>query len=302
MGLIKPRYMIAIFGRLSPRHNYGSIDVEQPFADKASAERFARAISRYLPTTDPGELTLAWVCVYTYAVSERASIMGHGPSGLLPILRPGRRRGQTPRDPAGVLRGTTRGAGGGAAVKVDRAKLRALVHVEVHTEPEDDQIEGFAAATDNPEEDRKLCALIRDEIARGNEWAWCVVGTEVEYLGYQVASYVGMTSYLWAYNPNPEAAWRADNYEQELTSAVEALALRLESMTDRDAALASIASIEAELVAIADKPEPVLVVEYDIEGLSEPEIETLTCAALAQGEDLDIAARVTYRIPLKVQS
>lgn len=137
-------------------------------------------------------------------------------------------------------------------MKVDRAKLRTLVTLTVGVEPEPDSIEGFACATDDPDADARLCALIHNERDRGNEWAWCVVGVEVAYNGYQGASYLGGTSYLWEYSPDPAAAWRADNYDQQLDEAIEDLAQRIEHLTDRDAARAKIARIEADCAEVRE--------------------------------------------------
>jgi len=64
--------------------------------------------------------------------------------------------------------------------------------------PEDAQIEGNCSAVD-PETDKQTAQWIRDQLERGNEWAWCMVrvtavlvSDDLELTGY---AYLGCCSY-----------------------------------------------------------------------------------------------------------
>ena len=68
MGLSNTRYVVTVYGRLDRESPLGTIDVSQSFTSKSKAERFARAISWYLPRgQSSGGCVLAWVLVYALA-------------------------------------------------------------------------------------------------------------------------------------------------------------------------------------------------------------------------------------------
>lgn len=81
-----------------------------------------------------------------------------------------------------------------------RKLTEADVTFTIECEHEEEPIEGNASAID-PETDAETCKWIRDQLDRGNEWAWCSVkvtaklktaSTLVELEG---ADYLGCCSY-----------------------------------------------------------------------------------------------------------
>jgi hypothetical protein len=78
--------------------------------------------------------------------------------------------------------------------KLTRESLAKLATVTLRCEPEDVEIEGNASAI-SPEEDAKTYAWIRDQLARGNEWAWCYVVATVEYDGLTATDSLSCCSY-----------------------------------------------------------------------------------------------------------
>ena len=74
--MAKARYIVSVCFSpwLESMHGY-KISVDQPFTSKVAAERFAFAISNYLPKPDPDlhdGITMAWVLVYAMPATERA--------------------------------------------------------------------------------------------------------------------------------------------------------------------------------------------------------------------------------------
>ena len=76
--------------------------------------------------------------------------------------------------------------------------VRALTEDEVEFSidcvPEDIPIRGNASAFDE-ETDAQVEKDIRDQLARGNEWAWCVVRVTARWAGYEGYDYLGGCSY-----------------------------------------------------------------------------------------------------------
>ena len=76
--------------------------------------------------------------------------------------------------------------------------VRALTEDEVEFAidcvPEDIPIQGNASAVDE-ETDAQVEKEIRDQIAHGNEWAWCVVRLTARWAGYEGYDYLGGCSY-----------------------------------------------------------------------------------------------------------
>lgn len=68
--------------------------------------------------------------------------------------------------------------------------------IELVCEPEQERIEGNCSAID-PQTDREQEQWVRDQLAQGNEWAWCTVAVHVS-LGddFTGSDYLGCCSYL----------------------------------------------------------------------------------------------------------
>lgn len=78
--------------------------------------------------------------------------------------------------------------------KLTRESLAKLATVTLRCEPEDVEIEGNASAI-GPKEDAETYAWIRDQLARGNDWAWCHVVVTAEYDGLTASDSLGCCSY-----------------------------------------------------------------------------------------------------------
>jgi hypothetical protein len=64
----------------------------------------------------------------------------------------------------------------------------------IEHEPEDEPIDGNASAIDD-ETDRKVVKWIRDQLRRGNSWAWCKVKVSAAWNGFIGSDYLGCCSY-----------------------------------------------------------------------------------------------------------
>lgn len=62
-----------------------------------------------------------------------------------------------------------------------RNLTRSDVTFTLHCEPEEMQIEGNASAI-GPKEDAETYAWIRDQLDRGNDWAWCCAHVRAHWL------------------------------------------------------------------------------------------------------------------------
>lgn len=70
------------------------------------------------------------------------------------------------------------------------------VVIELFCEPEEISIEGNALASGDDEQDREAEQWIRDQLDRGNDWAWCTAHVRVTYKDILVADeYLGGCSY-----------------------------------------------------------------------------------------------------------
>lgn len=76
-------------------------------------------------------------------------------------------------------------------------------------EPEHVTIEGNASAIDE-ETDAAACAWIRDQLDRGNPWAWCCAKVTARLDGFEGTAYLGCCSY------ESESAFRKDGYFEEM--------------------------------------------------------------------------------------
>lgn len=113
-------------------------------------------------------------------------------------------------------------------MKIDRAKLRAVADIRLWREPDDLQIEGNALASGDEEEDRRAEKWVRDQLASGNEWAWCVAIVWVEFAGVTERETLGACSY------ESERDFRAGGYYEDMVGeAIDRLAERLEEQNDQ---------------------------------------------------------------------
>jgi len=109
--------------------------------------------------------------------------------------------------------------------------------VEVYAHPEDLPIGGNVLASGNFDEDRAAENLVREQLADGNEWAWCLVqvevtdmdsddeATESEYLGG--CSYKSrrdfITSMLTCFDPATGITTEAGYYDDMVAACIERL-------------------------------------------------------------------------------
>lgn len=61
--------------------------------------------------------------------------------------------------------------------------------------PEDTPIEGNVLASGDDEEDRKAEQSVKDQLAMGNDWAWCGVEVRGSLAGITLNDYLGCCSY-----------------------------------------------------------------------------------------------------------
>lgn len=79
------------------------------------------------------------------------------------------------------------------------------IEITVACEPEHIPIEGNASAID-PKTDAKVAKWIKDQLARGNDWAWCTARVRVSYRGVlSTETTLGACSY------KSEKSFRDDN-------------------------------------------------------------------------------------------
>jgi hypothetical protein len=89
--------------------------------------------------------------------------------------------------------------------------------------PDDTPITGNASAIDE-ETDAAVEADIREELARGNEWAWCVVRVTALWRGYEGHDYLSGCSYACREAFTREAGYYPDMRARALEALNEALA------------------------------------------------------------------------------
>ena len=101
-------------------------------------------------------------------------------------------------------------------------------------EPEWASIEGNCSAIDD-ETDKEVEDWIRDQLSRGNEWAWCSVVVRARWNGFEGSDCLGRCSYVC------EADFRAGGYFDDMKAAalaelnrhIQATAQRLEELEER---------------------------------------------------------------------
>lgn len=87
--------------------------------------------------------------------------------------------------------------------------MKPQVNYTVRIEPETVPVKGNASALD-PATDRLTEKWIGEELARGNQWAWCAVVVKAEYAGYVGFDYLGCCSYA------SEEDFRASVYFEDM--------------------------------------------------------------------------------------
>ena len=63
-----------------------------------------------------------------------------------------------------------------------KARLAKIAKISIGVEPDPESYVGNCSAV-SPEHDRAAEARIRDELADGNEWAWCIITVTAEWGG-----------------------------------------------------------------------------------------------------------------------
>ena len=91
-------------------------------------------------------------------------------------------------------------------------RVLAEAEVSLTAEPENEQIEGNASAI-NEDTDRETAEWIRDQLASGNEWAWCCVKVTLTWRGLSASDYLGCCSY------ESRASFVADPYYQDMVAS-----------------------------------------------------------------------------------
>lgn len=113
--------------------------------------------------------------------------------------------------------------------KLTRESLAKLATVELSIEPETIAVEGHF---DDPED----VAWVRDQLARGNEWAWCDALVTAEYDGVTGRDTLGACSY------KSEADFRKNCMPDMVSAALDDLWRQLEARTPAGRAKALAAS------------------------------------------------------------
>lgn len=124
---------------------------------------------------------------------------------------------------------------------IDLARLRAMVRISLSCEPEDIPYEGNASAIDEGT-DRDTEAWIRDQLDRGNQWAWCCAVVRVSYEDLTETVTLGGCSY------ESEDSFREGGQFDELVSeALEMLAAHLDRI---------LTAVEREALAVVPRRTP----------------------------------------------
>jgi hypothetical protein len=106
-------------------------------------------------------------------------------------------------------------------MKINLAGLRKVATVKLDIEPED---QNYRNQFDDPE----CVKWIADQLACGNEWAWCMVTVTVAYGGFEAHDYLGGCSY-----ENRAAFMQPGGYYDDMvTAALTELAQDLEKIAN----------------------------------------------------------------------
>lgn len=110
-------------------------------------------------------------------------------------------------------------------MKIDRALLRKAVTVTLDREEEDSVYTDGHFQREDGSNDDELCAWIRDELNRGNYWAWCVAHVTVMYDDLKAEEWLGGCSY----KSKEDFMQPGGYYDSMIDEAIETLAKDLES-------------------------------------------------------------------------
>lgn len=106
-------------------------------------------------------------------------------------------------------------------MKIDLIKLRKVADIKLDIEPEDQNYR-------NQFDDPTCVKWIADQLARGNEWAWCTVKVTASYKGLEASDYLGGCSY-----ENRAAFVQGGGYYDDMvTTALTELAQDLEKLAN----------------------------------------------------------------------
>lgn len=104
--------------------------------------------------------------------------------------------------------------------KIDRAALAKRARISLRQEPEDRTYEGEF-------DDPQAQAWVKDQLERGNDWAWCQVEIKAVYQGIEGLSGIGGCSY-----ENKQAFINGGYYESLVQEAIEEIATKLEAIAN----------------------------------------------------------------------
>ena len=99
----------------------------------------------------------------------------------------------------------------------EETALLALATITVEHEPESDEIDGNF-------DDAETRTRVRDQLSRGNEWAWCSVTVRARWAGFEGRDYLGACSYRGEYDFRRPGGYFDDMVRtavKELASAIE---------------------------------------------------------------------------------
>jgi hypothetical protein len=80
-------------------------------------------------------------------------------------------------------------------MKIDRELLKKVAIITLEREEEDSAYTDGHFQREDGSNDDELCNWIRDELNRGNYWAWCTAHVTVEYHGMKAEEWLGGCSY-----------------------------------------------------------------------------------------------------------
>lgn len=98
----------------------------------------------------------------------------------------------------------------GKTVKQITEYLVKHATITIACEPEDVDVRGNALASGDDAEDRKQEQWVYDQLASGNQWAWCFVKVTARYEGFTGRDTLGCCSYL------SEADFTASGYREDM--------------------------------------------------------------------------------------
>ena len=110
-----------------------------------------------------------------------------------------------------------------------RDLIAAESEITLTVEPEDTPIKGNAMASGDDAADKRAEDSIREQLADGNEWAWCAVIVRGTWRGLSASDSLGCCSYL------SEADFRQPNggyYDDMVSGVIDELTAKAESILE----------------------------------------------------------------------